>query len=132
MESVAESLVSQLTDMKNKFDELADKCDMDDRWDWTDEKSYQLFDKLTKDCVELFNEAERFLAQRHPHYMRKATLDKIDCKTPNDYAVRCEVLLLDVDDDKDSPVLPLLRNHPHGWRDIIVEVPRPNAYSCQI
>lgn len=132
MRSVARSLVSQLRDMQKKFEAMEDSYEWDDGWKWTDRRSYQNFDKLTKDCVELFNEAERFLAERHPAYRRKPDLDKMYCKTPLDYAGRCADLKSEVKDEARMPVLPLIPNHPQGWRDIDVILQPQNAYLCQI
>jgi hypothetical protein len=118
MQSVAASLVSQLKSMQKKFEALQDKCPDDDPQKFTDLRSYQHFDKLKKDCVKLFNEAERFLAQRHPWYVRYETPGKIGDEGPVDYAVHCETLLLDVDNHMDDPALPLIPNHPNGWREM--------------
>ena len=107
--------------MQKKFEALQDKCADDDPQKFTDLRSYQHFDKLKKDCVKLFNEAERFLAQRHPWYVRYETPGKIGDEGPVDYAVHCETLLLDVDDHMDDPPLPLIPNHPNGWREMPAE-----------
>ena len=118
MQSVAASLVSQLKDMEKKFKALEDKCVDDDPQKFTDVQSYQQFDKLRKDCVELFNEAERFLAQRHPWYVRYETPSKTTDKGPSSYAIHCTTLLLDVDSQWDDPALPLIPNHPEGHREM--------------
>ena len=104
--------------MQKKFEALQDKCQRDDPQKFTDLRSYQHFDKLKKDCVKLFNEAERFLAQRHPWYVRYETPAKTRDKGPSSYAIHCQTLLLDVDDHMDNPPLPLIPNHPNGWREM--------------
>ena len=118
MQSVAASLVSQLKDMEKKFKALEDKCVDDDPQKFTDVRSYQRFDKLKNDCVELFNEAERYLAQRHPWYVRYKTPSKERDKGPSSYAIHCTTLLLDVDSQWDDPALPLIPNHPEGHREM--------------
>ena len=118
MQSVAASLVSQLKDMEKKFKALEDKCVDDDPQKFTDVRSYQRFDKLKNDCVELFNEAERFLAQRHPWYVRYETPSKTRDKGPSSYAIHCTTLLLDVDSQWDDPALPLIPNHAEGHREM--------------
>ena len=118
MQSVAASLVSQLKAMEKKFKALEDKCVDDNPQKFTDPRSYQQFDKLKNDCVELFNEAERFLAQRHPWYVRYETPGIHSKGGPVDYAVHCVTLLRDVDAHMDNPPLPLIPNHPEGWREM--------------
>ena len=118
MQSVAASLVSQLKNMEKKFKALEDKCVDDDPQKFIDLRSYRRFDKLKQECVELFNEAERFLAQRHPWYVRYETPSKTRDKGPSSYAIHCQTLLLDVDSQMDRPPLPLIPNHPEGHREM--------------
>ena len=67
-------------------------------------------DRLTRECVELFNEAERFLAHRHPAYRRLKDLDKIGCKSPQMYKIRCMNFINMLTESRDRPALPMKQN----------------------
>ena len=65
---------------------------------------------MSTDCVELFNEAERFLAHRYSKYPRRKTLGKFEPKTPQGYKVRCLGLIESLTRARNIPALPMTQN----------------------
>ena len=126
MDTMADQLILQLTDMETKFTEMVGKActyigqhrdwlveysgPYRDGYVWADLKSYQRFLELSTDCEKLFNEAERFLAQRYSKYRRLKTVGKFEAKSPRLYNVRCLGLIEDLNRARNSPALPMTQN----------------------
>ena len=126
MDTMADQLILQLTDMSTKFTEMVGKaCTYigqhrgyyveynglyRDGYVWADLKSYQRFLELSTDCEELFNEAERFLAHRYSKYRRWKTVGKVEAKSPQGYNVRCLGLIETLNRARNSPALPMTQN----------------------
>ena len=126
MDTMADQLISQLTDMSTKFTEMVGKACIyigqhsdnyveyngpyRDGYVWADLKSYQRFLKLSTDCEELFNEAERFLAHRYSKYPRWKTVGKFEAKSPQGYKVRCLGLIETLNRARNRYALPMTQN----------------------
>ena len=94
----AQSLIKELSDMKQTFDNCSSQFVWDNIEGYvpTDARKLQNFQYLTKECDILFDNAERFLAKHKPNYHRMESLMNI-ANNPYMYAARCESLIAEIE-----------------------------------